>query len=56
MNIGAGDEMEFMDLALNQIFQLPLGWHVLRNRAYKEMHFLADKRKKAEEEFFAHSS
>jgi hypothetical protein len=47
--------MEFINLALNKDRgnKLPLGWHVLRNRAYNEMEFTADKRRKTEQRFFA---
>ena len=51
-------ELDFIKLASNKRKRnkLPLGWHVMRNKAYNERHFTAEQRNQSEMEFFADSS
>ncbi|THW21538.1 hypothetical protein D6D17_06549 [Aureobasidium pullulans] len=48
-------ESAYMDLARNQEMPLGHGWHVVKNRSEKEMHFSASERDQAEDTFFSGS-
>ncbi|KAF7949092.1 hypothetical protein EAE96_008263 [Botrytis aclada] len=46
-------EKDFVKLALNEVTQLRLGWHVLRNRDFNTKHVTSVERDRIEEEFFS---
>lgn len=46
-------ERSFLNLALNKRVLFELGWHVLKNREYHELHFSLDQRRESEIKFFA---
>ncbi|KAG9672263.1 hypothetical protein KCU99_g2594, partial [Aureobasidium melanogenum] len=49
-------EREYIELAQNQVLPLGHGWHVVKNRSEKEMHFDMDQRDQSEKDFFAGSN
>lgn len=50
--ITAEDQQSWIDLALNKEIYLERGWHIVKNRTDKEMHFSFPQRNDAEQEFF----
>ncbi|KAF7937322.1 uncharacterized protein EAE98_001636 [Botrytis deweyae] len=46
-------EKDFVKLASNEVTQLRLGWHVLRNRDFNTKHVTSVERDRIEEEFFS---
>jgi GTPase SAR1 family protein len=46
-------EQSFLNLAINKRVFFRLGWHVLKNREYNELHFSLDQRRESEIDFFA---
>ncbi|KAI4730281.1 hypothetical protein E4T49_01852 [Aureobasidium sp. EXF-10728] len=48
-------EREYIELAQNQLLPLGHGWHVVKNRSEKEMHFTMSQRDQSEKSFFAKS-
>ena len=49
---GSGSEAAFLELARNEDVKFSLGWHVLKNREYKQRDFTLQQRKDAEDTFF----
>ena len=49
---GSGSETGFIELARNEDVKFSLGWHVLKNREYKQRDYSLEQRKAAEDEFF----
>jgi GTPase SAR1 family protein len=49
---GSGTESAFIELAQNKDIFFRLGWHVLKNREFKEMDFLIDERNTSERTYF----
>ncbi|OJJ35598.1 hypothetical protein ASPWEDRAFT_51601 [Aspergillus wentii DTO 134E9] len=50
---GSESEMAFFDLAQNHKIRFRLGWHVLKNRDYKERHCSTQERDEIERKFFS---
>ncbi|KAF2277447.1 uncharacterized protein EI97DRAFT_375109 [Westerdykella ornata] len=55
LNAGSETEATVVRLANNEIMRLDLGWHVVRNRGWKEEELSLEERNQKEREFFASS-
>ncbi|KAI3328249.1 interferon-induced GTP-binding protein Mx [Ustulina deusta] len=55
LSAGSKSEASFLELAKNENVFLKLGWHVVKNRAFKESDFTAEQRAYSEETFFRDS-
>lgn len=53
---GSGSETKFLELARNEDVFFTLGWHVVKNRAFKEQDFSMEERKASEDNFFKTSN
>lgn len=53
---GSGSEAKFLELARNEDVFFKLGWHVVKNRAFKEQEFSMAQRNASEEQFFTTSN
>ncbi|KAI1124878.1 interferon-induced GTP-binding protein Mx [Nemania abortiva] len=52
LSAGSKSEADFLELAKNENVFLKLGWHVVKNRAFKESDFTTEQRALAEKAFF----
>lgn len=50
---GSSSVQQYLKLAQNKLTNLALGWHVLRNRTYRERHTNRTQRDNKAKEFFA---
>lgn len=46
-------EKDFVKLALNEVTQFQLGWHILRNRDFNTRNVMSTERDRIEEDFFS---
>ncbi|KAI1742968.1 interferon-induced GTP-binding protein Mx [Xylaria scruposa] len=55
LSAGSKSEASFLELAKNENVFLKLGWHVVKNRAFKESDFTTEQRVNSEKTFFRDS-
>ncbi|KAI0856906.1 interferon-induced GTP-binding protein Mx [Xylaria cubensis] len=53
--VGSGREANFFELAKNEVVFFQLGWHVVKNRTFKQRDFTIKERNTSEVKFFKHS-
>ncbi|KAI0395216.1 interferon-induced GTP-binding protein Mx [Xylariaceae sp. FL0594] len=51
-DVGSDTEAKFLELARNEDVVFKLGWHVVKNRTFKERHHTLEERNASEREFF----